>query len=169
MGCEASLLMARSGRRAPSWVWPLLLVLLPVVAVAIGVWLAAAIVLQLVVWIVWCSRGRYALIVYSNSPIWHEYFEQQVLPAVGNRGVVLNWSERQQWSYSLQVTLFWFFAGRREFNPLVVVFQPLAWPRRFRFYAPFQALKHGRPQEVENMRQDLLRLLDGVAPLAKRE
>jgi len=34
-------------------------------------------------------------------------------------------------------------------NPLAMVFQPFVWPRRFRFYAPFKAFKHGRPKEVE--------------------
>jgi hypothetical protein len=153
--------------RQPWWLWPLLLVLLPFVVVAGVLWLVAAVLLQLVVWLTWCSRGRYVLVVYSNSPIWEEYFEQQVLPAVGTRGVVLNWSERKHWSYSLPVALFRFFGGAREFNPLAVVFQPLTWPRRFRFYGPFQAFKHGRPQEVEEMRRDLLKLLDGLAPLSK--
>lgn len=143
--------------------WPLLLVLLPFVAVALVLWLAAAIVLQVIVWIVWCSRGRYALVVYSNSPIWQEYFEQHVLPAVGGRGVVLNWSERKRWPLSLPVALFKVFAGTREFNPLAIVFQPFAWPRRFRFYRPFQAFKHGHPHQVEEMRRDLLELLDGLA------
>jgi hypothetical protein len=161
--------MVTTENRAPWWVWPLLLVCLPVVAIALLLWLAAAIALQITVWIAWCSRRKYALVVYSNSPIWQEYFEQHVLPAVGDRGVVLNWSERRQWSYSLPVALFWIFAGGRQFNPLAVVFQPLAWPRRFRFYRPFQAFKHGRPQEVEEMRRDLLTLLDGLAPLPKAE
>jgi hypothetical protein len=156
-----------TSNRAPWWVWPLLVVLLPLVAVAFVLWLAAAIVLQLIVWTTWCSRGRYALVVYSNSPIWQEYFEEHVLPAVGDRGLVLNWSERKHWSYSLPVALFRFFGGTREFNPMAIVFQPLTWPRRFRFYSPFKAFKHGRPQEVEEMRRELLELLDRLAPLTK--
>jgi hypothetical protein len=151
------------------WLLPLVLVSLPLVAVAVVLWFAAAIVLQLIVWTVWCSRGRYALVVYSNSPLWQDYFEQHVLPAVGRRGVVLNWSERKQWSYSLPVALFNLFAGSREFNPLAIVFRPLAWPRRFRFYGPFRAFKHGRPQEVEAMRRDLLKLLDGLTSVARTE
>ena len=117
----------------------------------------------------WRSRGRYALVVDSHSPIWQDYFEQHVLPAVGRRGVVLNWSERKQWPHSLPVALFRFFAGTREFSPLAIVFQPLAWPRRFRFHGPFQAFKHGRPHEVERMKRELLNLLDDLAPLPKRE
>jgi len=126
--------------------------------------LDCALLLQVMVWAFWCSRGRYALVVYSNSPIWQAYFEQHVLPAVGRRGVVLNWSERKRWPFSLPVALFRVFGGTREFNPLAIVFQPPAWPRRFRFYGPFQAFKHGRPQEVEELRRDLLELLDGLAP-----
>jgi len=149
------------------WLWPLLVVLLPLVVVAGVLWLLMAVLLQLVVWLTWCPRGRYALVVYSNSPIWREYFEQNVLPAVGGRGVVLNWSDRRQWSHSLAVALFKFFAGTREFNPLAIVFQPLTWPRRFRFYAPFKAFKHGRPEEVQRMRLELFELLDQLAPVKK--
>ena len=43
--------------RGPWWAWPLLLVFSPLVILAFVLWLAAAIVLQLVVWIAWCSRG----------------------------------------------------------------------------------------------------------------
>jgi hypothetical protein len=50
-----------------------------------------------------------------------------------------------------------------------VVFRPLAWPRRFRFYRPFQAFKHGRPQEVEEMRRNLLEMLDALARAAGRK
>jgi hypothetical protein len=145
------------------------LVLLPLVVVAGVLWLLAAVLLQLLVWLTWCTRGRYALVVYSNSPIWKAYFEEHVLPAVGSRGVVLNWSERTRWSYSLAVTLFRFFGGTRQFNPLAIVFRPFSWPRRFRFYGPFQAFKHGRPDTVEDMRRDLLHVLDRLAPLAKSD
>jgi hypothetical protein len=140
--------------------WPLLIVLLPFVVVGAIVWFVAAVSLLLVVWTTWCPRGRYALVVYSNSPIWQQYFEERVLPAIGKRGVVLNWSERKRWKFSLPVALFRMFAGTREFNPLVIVFQPLTWPRRFRFFRAFGVFKQGRPESVEQIRADLLRLLD---------
>jgi len=161
--------MAKAWARPPWWAWPLVVVLLPLVVVAFVLWLTTAVVLQVLVWASWCSRGRYALVVYSNSPTWQAYFEEHVLPAVGTRGVVLNWSERRTWSYSLPVALFHCFGGQREFNPLAIVFQPLVWPRRFRFFRPFQAFKQGRPQAVDEMRRDLLHLLDGLTPLAKGE
>jgi hypothetical protein len=160
--------VTRTRKRAPWWAWPILAALLPLVVAVFAFWLAAAVLLQLAVWTTWCARGRYALVVYSNSPLWREYFEEHVIPAVGDRGVVLNWSERKAWPYSLSVALFRFFGGRREFNPLAIVFQPLAWPRRFRFFRPFKALKDGRPREVEEMRHELLELLDRVVPKPRR-
>ena len=152
--------------RQPWWLWPLLVILLPFVVVVGVLWLVTAVLLQLVVWLTWCPRGRYVLVVYSNSPIWREYFEAHVLPAVSSRGVVLNWSERKQWPYSLPVALFKLFAGTRNFNPMAIVFEPLTWPRRFPFYPAFQAFKHGRPQEVEEMRNQLFEILDRLAPPA---
>ena len=148
--------------------WWLFVLLLPFVLVGAVLWLTAAVILLLVVWVTWCPRGRYALVVYSNSPIWQRYFESQILPAIGSRGVVLNWSDRKRWKYSLPVMLFRFFAGTRNFNPLAIVFQPLTWARRFTFYQAFNAFKHGRPEEVETIRRDLFDLLDELAPLKKR-
>jgi hypothetical protein len=93
--------MTTTDERVPLWLWPLVVVLLPLVIVASLLWLTAAVVLQLAVWATWCSRGRYALVVYSSSPIWQEYFETHVIPGVGDRGVILNWSERNTWPHSL--------------------------------------------------------------------
>jgi hypothetical protein len=152
------------GTRRPWWLWPLFIVLLPFVLVGAVLWLMAAVLLLLGVWVKWYPRGRYALVVYSNSPIWQEYFETHMLPAIGSRGVVLNWSDRKRWKYSLPVALFRFFAGTRDFNPSAIVFEPFAWPRRFRFCRAFHAFKHGRPDEVEKIRRDFFKLLDELAP-----
>src|SRR5215212_7236248 len=126
--------------------WPLLIVLLPLVVVVIVLWCVAAISLLLVVWMTWCPRGRYALVVYSNSPIWQQYFEERVLPEIGDRAVTLNWSDRKRWRFSLPAALFSIFAGSKDFNPVVIVFQPWKWPRRFRFFRAFQSFKRGRPE-----------------------
>lgn len=151
--------------RTPWWVWPLFVVLLPFVAVALLLWLVGAVLLQVVIWMVWCPRGRYALLIYSDSPVWREYFEADVLPAAGTRAVVLNWSERESWEWSLAVVAFRFFGGSREFNPMAVVFRPFAWARRFRFYRAFRAFKHGRSEEIEKLQRQFVELLDELAPL----
>ena len=150
-------------RRRPWWLWPLLIVSLPIVAIAVAVWLFSALLLLSVVWLTWCPRRQYAIVVYSNSPVWQGYFETHVIPRLGSRAVVLNWSERNRWKPTLPVVLFWMFAGGRGFNPVAIVFKPLLWPRRFRFYEPFRSFKHGRPEEVQVLSQELFGLLDELA------
>lgn len=155
----------RHEMKGPWWTWPLLVVLLPLAIVVLVLWLAGALLLQMVVWVTWCPRGRYALVVYSSSPIWREYFEERVLPALGSRAVVLNWSERKQWRLSLAAVLFKFFGGTREFNPMAIVFAPLTWPRRFRFYRAFRTFRHGRREEVDGLLREFLDLLNDLAPM----
>jgi hypothetical protein len=153
-------------KKRPWWALPLLIVLLPVVVIAVLLWLISALLLLSVVWLTWCPRRRYALVVYSNSPIWQEYFETQVISRLAERAVVLNWSERKRWTFSLPVILFRVFGGTSDFNPIAIVFQPLLWPRSFRFYKAFQSFKHGRPDDVERLRLDFFHLLDRLAPPA---
>jgi hypothetical protein len=152
--------MAEKSHRKPWWILPLVILLLPLVAVGLMLWLVVSLVLLSVVWATWCTRGRYALVVYSNSPIWQQYFETEVLPELSGRAAVLNWSERKGWKLSLPVLLFTNFGGTREFNPMAIVFEPLQWPRRFRFYRAFRSFKHGRPEEVDKLRLEFLQLLD---------
>jgi hypothetical protein len=157
-----------AGKRGmPWWSWPLLLVLLPVVAVVLLLWLIAALLLLLVVWLTWCPRRRYALVVYSNSPVWGEYFERHVIPRLGGRAAVLNWSERGRWPPSLPVILFRAFGGSREFNPIAIVFEPLRWPRTYRFYTAFRSFKHGRREDVDRLRSEFFRRLDALAVPAR--
>jgi hypothetical protein len=137
---------------------------LPLLAIALLLWSIGALVLLSIVWLTWCRRGRYAMVVYSNSPVWQEYFESRVLPELGDRAVVLNWSERKSWARSMPVMLFHMFAGSDEFNPLALVFEPFTWPRRFRFYHAFRSYKRGRPEEVEAVRLGFLAALDALAP-----
>ena len=152
--------MGRSWQKI-AWL-PLLILFFPI-ALVFGVlwlvfWLLAAFLLLTAVWLAWCPRGRNVLVVYSNSPIWQTWFEQRALPALGSRAVVLNWSERKQWtSSSLAVLLFRVFGGTENFNPFMMVFRPLWWPRTFRFYRAFHDFKHGKPEKVEQMWSEVLK------------
>src|SRR5436305_2665401 len=93
-------------------------VLSPLIIVAITFHLLAGLFLHIAVWCCWCARGRYVLFVYSDSPIWHDYVEAHILPRLGERAVVLNWSRRSLWRRTLAVLAFRYFGGHRTFNPL---------------------------------------------------
>ncbi|HEV8070495.1 MAG TPA: hypothetical protein VGP76_22460 [Planctomycetaceae bacterium] len=142
---------------------PLLLVLLLLIVVLVAVYLLYGLVLQVAIWWFWCRKGRDVLIVYSESPIWRDYVEKRILPTIGDRAVVLNWSERRQWQRTLAVLAFRFFGGTREFNPMAVVFRPLHNARCFRFYKPFREFKHGDTSAVSALESGLFRML-GVGP-----
>lgn len=75
----------------------------------------------------------------------------------------MQWSERNRWTLTLPVILLRVFGGSREFNPIAIVFEPLLWPRRFRFYKAFRSFKHGTPDDVEQIRREFFRLLDALA------
>ena len=103
-----------------------------------------ALLLHVSVWLLWSPAGRRVLFVYSNSPVWQSYIEDNILPRLPRGSVVLNWSERRRWRWwSLSVAVFHLFDGTRDFNPLAVVVRPLRWGRAFRFWRAFRDAKHG--------------------------
>jgi hypothetical protein len=59
-------------------------------------------------------------------------------------------------SISPLTDVFYYFGGRREFNPLAVVFHPWRRGKTFRFFQPFRELKHGKPEALEKMTAELL-------------
>ena len=137
-------------------------VLLPVLLAYVVLWILflylMSVVLTAVVWIWWCPRGRNVLFVYSNSPVWSQYIAERHLPYLENRAVILNWSERRLWKrYSLARLVFVSYGGRREFNPLAVVFRPFRPSRTFRFWLPFRDWKHGKPKGLEAMELEFFR------------
>ena len=150
------------GRCSGAVVGVCLLVLLSplLILVAVVLYVLSGFVLYVAIWLGWCARGRHVLLVYSDSPIWHEYIENEILPRLEGRAVILNWSERKQWKKSLAVLAFKRFGGWRAFNPLAVVFRPFQFAKVFRFFEPFQDFKHGDPGKVEKMKTELFEALD---------
>lgn len=141
----------------------LFIILSPFIIIALTLYLLAGLFLHVAAWCCWCVRGRYVLFVYSDSPVWHDYVEEHILPRLGDRAVVLNWSERSRWRRTLAVLAFRYFGGDRAFNPMAVVFRPLRLARWFRFYEPFREFKHGRPEAVAKMERELYDLVDEIA------
>jgi hypothetical protein len=115
---------------------------------------------------VWQPQGKDLLLVYSNSPHWKQYVEENWLPRWRQRAVVLNWSERGTWQRERgpEVALFRAFAGDREFNPLGIVVPPEG--RRalvVRFWRPFRDYKHGRDRLLRAAEAELERRLGGTS------
>jgi hypothetical protein len=139
----------------------LLVVLFPLLAIAgmLALLLFAAYELLLfaLIRIFWLARGTDVLLVYSDSPIWLEYMNSRILPLVKDRAKVLNWSKRKQWPrWSLPVRVFRAYSGSRDFNPMLILFRPFRKAVFFRFLSAFEEFKHGKPERLEQMRDDLI-------------
>jgi hypothetical protein len=140
--------------------WLRILVLIPLLLLFFASYGLSRLLLHLALWLVWGPLGKTVLFVYSNSPTWQEHIEQNVLPRLPKRAVVLNWSERRLWSrLTLAYLVFRFLGGRREFNPLAVVVRPFRWARCFRFWQPFRDFKHGRPELLMKVEREFFECL----------
>jgi hypothetical protein len=131
---------------------PLWLALVVVAVLVHAVWEVA---LYLTVWFWWIGHNRRRTIfVYSDSPNWKEYIDRVILPRLPENSVVLNWSNRGQWPrFAVPVLLFRTFAGRREFNPIALVFERFGLVGRYRFWQPFRDLKHGKPEALRMLEE----------------
>jgi hypothetical protein len=129
---------------------------LPVVLVSFVLYGAVRLLLHFLIVFAWLPTGKDMLLVYSDSPIWHDYMTANIIPLVKDRAVILNSSERKKWRrYSLPVVAFRLIGGYRNFNPLVIHFRPLRPSRSFRFWPAFKEWKQGRPEPVEELRRQL--------------
>jgi hypothetical protein len=145
--------------------WLIVFVLSPLVFLVLLAYVISALLLHMALWLVWGPLGRRVLFVYSNSPVWQEYIEQNVLPRLPETAVVLNWSERRSWNrLTLGYLAFRFFGGSREFNPLAVVVQPLRWGKCFRFWKPFRDFKHGNPESLAKIESEFFEHVNRLTP-----
>ena len=143
-----------------------ILLLLPLVPFLLATYFAYAIVLQAVIWICWSTRGVNVLLVYSDSPNWHDYIETNIIPRLPSSTVTINWSDRRNWKrFSLPVMAARFFGGSREFNPMIVVFRPFHWAKTYRFWQPFRDYKHGKTEPLHALETTLFNELSraGIA------
>jgi hypothetical protein len=133
----------------------LILVAVPWLLLAAVIYIVCALLLRLLVLVLWIPRGHRVLVVYSDSPHWKQRFEEHILPRLGPRCVVLNWSERRRWSFGLAECLFWFYGGAKNYNPLAVVMRPFGRTKIFRFWPAFRDAKHGRPESLHRLETEL--------------
>ena len=114
----------------------------------------------------WGKQGKDLLLVYSNSPNWQQYVEENWLPRWGHRAVTLNWSERNEWGKrgAPEVALFRAFAGCKEFNPLGIVVPPSgSRVHVVRFLHAFRDYKHGNDRRLREAEAELEHYLQEAA------
>ncbi len=136
---------------------------LPILLIAAVFYFLWGVILYVSVWLTW--RKQFVLFVYSDSPIWKEYIEREILPLIKDRSITLNWSDRKKWKTSLPTLVFRYFGGTRDFNPIAIVLRPFQPVKTYRFYQAFKKFKHGNPTGVEEIKTAMFRNL-GIKTLS---
>jgi len=95
--------MSRAMKPDQWWAIPLFLLLLPLLLVALVFWALYSLSLYLLVWTCWLTRGRDLLFVYSDSPHWKQYIEEEILPRIQHRSVKRWDSMALSWGLSLGI------------------------------------------------------------------
>ena len=114
----------------------------------------------------WGRHGRRMLLVYSDSPNWKDYIEQNWIPRMGNLCVLLDWSQRSSKAMdkdiALQLKILKCWGGRTDFNPLVIYFPRKGKIRTIRFWQAFNDFKHGNDQSLLKAEHELFSLADAL-------
>jgi hypothetical protein len=105
----------------------------------------------------WGEQGKRLLLVYSRSPNWQAYVEENWLPKLESIAVVLNWSERSTWAerQPLEAEIFRSWAGDREFNPLAIIIPADGPVRVVRFWQAFRDYRHGKDRTLRAAEAEL--------------
>jgi hypothetical protein len=108
--------------------------------------------------------GKVALLAYTKNRKWSPYIDERILPEIEKCTVVVDrtdaqWKER----HPLEEKVIRHWAGRREYNPVVIAFIPKRKPQVFRFYEAFQDTRRGHTADLERQTVALLALLKPYA------
>jgi hypothetical protein len=109
----------------------------------------------------WEPEGKFILFVYSESPNWQEYIEENIIPKLQPNVVTLNWSSRSEWKDNepLEAKVLNHWGGDREFNPLAVVFPKKGKVETIRFFKAFKDYKHGNNKLLKQHEDKLFQLV----------
>ena len=119
-------------------------------------------------WLRYRRKGKRILFVYSDSSIWKDYIEKNILPRIESRSVVLNWSKRREWGSQMQLEtrLFEQWAGPDPFVPFAILFSPIGRARTYRLWEPSENPKRGKVRVSREAEQALFETVKRLPPVS---
>lgn len=117
-------------------------------------------------WLRHGRKGQRILFVYSDSSIWKDYIETNILPRIASHSIVLNWSKRREWGSRMQLEskLFEQWAGPGEFLPVAILFSPMGKAIAFRLWELSGKAKHGKARVSKEAEQALFETVKRLPP-----
>jgi hypothetical protein len=125
----------------------------------------------------WYPQGKCLLFVYSDSPVWKDYIETNIIPKISESAAILNWSERVKWALDskLEVKVFKKWAGvnlfeikkkleveGRDYNPIAILFEPGGQVKVIRFWIAFKEYKHGKIERLKEIENEFFQTLSDI-------
>lgn len=141
------------------------LLAIPLLLVAIPLYVLLRVLLRLAVEIVVLLGRRRALLIYSDSPVWQPRIEESWLPRFGGRALVLNWTAASEGgALSPLQRLLTMWAPPRNVQPVAIVFSGPFRATQLSFYDAFRDWKNGDEAALRRAEEELFALVDGRAP-----
>ena len=124
-------------------------------------WLVKGALLNIKFRVKWVRKGKHILYVYSESPKWQRYIEENIVPKLDGKVVLLNWSKRSEWKKvkPLEAKVLEYWGGESEFNPLAIVFLPRGKVKVIRFHKAFMDFRHGKDALLKSKESELYEVL----------
>jgi len=104
----------------------------------------------------WIKKGKNIIFVYSDSPHWKTYVEDNILPKLESQYITLKWSKRSHYrNNSLESRIFYHWGGYNDYNPMAIIFISFFNIKTVRFYKAFKDYKHGKDKLLNEKIQEL--------------
>lgn len=109
------------------------------------------------------EQKKNIIFVYSNSPHWKTYIEENYFPLINGRAEILNWSERAAWNenyWPVKAVKHW--GGNRDFNPLAIVYKNFFQVKVIRFYSAFNDCKFGKTELLREAEEKFFKAIKHI-------
>jgi len=136
------------------------MIFMPVILLYAGIVLVVSLPYRLFQFLFHIVTGSFrksrVILVYSDSPKWKAQIETQIVPDLPENTLILNISKPGLGhSANFDYHQYKYWAGSREYCPMVIIRRPFRKPLLFRFYKAFRKSSGGDSTELQALIQNL--------------
>jgi hypothetical protein len=138
----------------------LAMIFMPVILLYAGIILVVSLPYRLSQFIFHIVAGSFrrsrVILVYSDSPKWKAQIETQIIPDLPQNTLIINISKPGLGlSANFDYRQYTYWAGSKEYCPMVILRRPFRKPLLFRFYKAFRKSGGGDSTELQALIQNL--------------
>ena len=136
------------------------MIFMPLILLYVGIVLVVTLPYRLLKFLFHVMAGSFrrsrVILVYSDSPKWKSQIETQIIPDLPQNTLILNISKPGLGlSANFDYRQYTYWAGSKEYCPMVILRRPFRKPLLFRFYKAFRKSSDGDSAELRVLIQNL--------------